>query len=51
MDEVAAVSEAGEGGKYRPGEEIIHRTSIALAYDSIYAIAWSNARFDCYLGA
>ena len=33
VDEVAAVSEPGEGSKCRPGEEIVHRTSIALACD------------------
>ena len=30
MDEVAAIGEAGERGKCRPGEKIIHRTSITL---------------------
>ena len=30
MYEVAAIGETGEGGKCRPGEKIIHRTSIAL---------------------
>ena len=32
MDEVAAIGETGERGKCRPGEEVIDRTSIALAY-------------------
>ena len=34
MDEVAAIGETGERGKRRPGEKIIHRTSIALTHDS-----------------
>ena len=38
MDEVAAVSEPGEGSKCRPGEEIVHRTSTALACGSTHSL-------------
>ena len=34
VDEVAAIGEAGEGSKDRPGEEIIDRTAVTL-YDNI----------------
>ena len=30
MDEIAAIGEAGEGSKARPGEEIIDGTPVAL---------------------
>ena len=34
VDEIATISEPGEGSKDRPGEEIIDRTAVTL-YDNI----------------
>ena len=48
MYEVAAIGETGEGGKCRPGEKIVHRTSIALTaqrdqmLDSIATLVHAN---------